>query len=290
MKCPYCDETVHLMSKFCPKCGLPLKDETTVMGGGGGAYLTDEAGPARWVILSAAGAIVVIALSIGWLNSRKPTDASQLARREPVPVNPAFTRPANPANMFVTNPANAFGGMPRSASPSANYSPQVRWAYVPPANPAPQYQPPVNPAPPAAELPPPAMILASNPIITPPMAPPKVEAAPVTTPAVPFADTVPAPINYPAGVVLTDPTSAYLSIPYGPAAMPAPPEEVNRTWVYDPVQERYVINPERVRHTMAPSRAVPRRRVPSAGNIPSINPATGLSATPADAPAPPAEN
>ena len=39
MNCPYCDANVHLMSKFCPKCGLPLKDDITIQGG---AYATDD--------------------------------------------------------------------------------------------------------------------------------------------------------------------------------------------------------------------------------------------------------
>lgn len=239
--------------------------------GGSGAYLSDEAGPARWVVLAGAAAIVVIALTIGWLNSRKPADVSQ-ARREPVTVNPAFIRPTNPASTFGMNPAFGYGGLSRPTAPSANYSPQVRWAYVPPANPAPvaPRRIPESALPP--EPTPPPMMLAANPIVLPQVAPPRVDPAPVTTPAVPFADTVPEPGNYGPGVML-EPTSSFYSIPYGPAAMPAPPEEVNRTWVYDPVQERYVLNPERIRRGGRSSAPVRRNMAPVSGG--PVNPATG---------------
>jgi hypothetical protein len=65
MNCPYCDESISLAAKFCPKCGLPLKEDTTLMGASWGG----DASPNRWLIGAGAAAIVAVALSIGWIST-----------------------------------------------------------------------------------------------------------------------------------------------------------------------------------------------------------------------------
>jgi hypothetical protein len=139
MNCPYCNAGVHAMAKYCPKCGLPLKDDATVMASGG-AYVTDDTGgPAMWAVLGGAGLLMALVIAIGFIGNRK---SEPERRAQTPPANPAFNpasnfgmRPINPA--FPVNPA---GVAPRTdASRSADYNPQVRWAYRPPAVlPAPQ--------------------------------------------------------------------------------------------------------------------------------------------------------
>ncbi len=80
MNCPYCDESISLAAKFCPKCGLPLKEDATLMGA---AFGSGE-GPNRWLIGAGAAAIVAVALSIGWISTHGGQSSSTVTRREAV--------------------------------------------------------------------------------------------------------------------------------------------------------------------------------------------------------------
>src|SRR5437016_4717121 len=82
MNCPYCDENIHPASKFCPKCGLPLKEDSTVMGNSG-AYVSDDAGWNPWVVGGGAVGIVMIALAIGFMSAHKDNVPAETVHREP---------------------------------------------------------------------------------------------------------------------------------------------------------------------------------------------------------------
>jgi len=88
MNCPYCDESISLAAKFCPKCGLPLKEDATLMG----AHFGDDASPNRWLIGAGAAAIVAVALSIGWISTHGQDGT--VTRRQSVGVS-GFPQPGS---------------------------------------------------------------------------------------------------------------------------------------------------------------------------------------------------
>jgi hypothetical protein len=125
MNCPFCDESIHPGSRFCPKCGLPLKEDSTVMG----AYVTDDAGFNPWAIGAGALGIVVVALVIGWATGRKEPET---VRREPVG---SYSAPARPSYAQFGNG----GGLLQAPSytraatlPAFTPNIPVKWAWTPP--------------------------------------------------------------------------------------------------------------------------------------------------------------
>jgi hypothetical protein len=243
MNCPYCDETVHLMSKFCPKCGLPLKEDSTVMG----AYASDDTGPGLGVIAGGAGAILAITLIIGWVTSQGGKKPVENVRRQPV-SNPALSfNPASRAGMAPINPAFSFGGSPGS-SRSANYRPNVKWAHVPPAHPTPRPQAPIEFEPTGPEAPP---INLSVQMALEPKMPPKVEVARAETPPLPMGFGIRQPRDLGPGEVMAPQPVESAIFPVDPEAAARQNQirelESQGAIVYDPVQERYVIVPERRR-------------------------------------------
>jgi hypothetical protein len=245
MNCPYCDETVHLMSKFCPKCGLPLKEDATVMG----AYASDDTGPSMYVVGGGAAAVLIIALLIGWLSSRQGNKPVEQVQRQQL-SNPAFSMPAvNPA--FGAAPVNpAYGLSMPGNSKSADYTPQVKWAHTPTAAPEPVRQPQfVAPEPRGPEAPP--HLIAQQQAAAPKPAP-RVEIARATEPALPAAPSVPPPMNLLPGQVM--PEQPAIMLPEADDGLPRlTPEarQLERDGVitYDPVQERYVLVPGARRRT-----------------------------------------
>src|SRR4051794_10002305 len=120
MNCPYCDENVHLMAKFCPKCGLPLKEDATVMG----AYATDDTGPSMYVIGGGIAGILAITLLVGWLTSRGGDKPVEQVQRQNL-TNPALMSPAgNPGIIPGSMPSNPGFSYGSSTNRSADYNPQ----------------------------------------------------------------------------------------------------------------------------------------------------------------------
>jgi hypothetical protein len=143
MNCPFCDESIHPTSKFCPKCGLPLKEDATVMG----AYVSDDSGMNPWVIGAGALGIVGIALGIGWFTGRK-NEPVQTVRREPVGSYTAPARNYTPSYASFGNGGGAINSYASFAQSRASVQPfvpnvPVKWAWEPPKTPA----QPVNQAP-----------------------------------------------------------------------------------------------------------------------------------------------
>lgn len=266
MKCPYCDESIHLMAKFCPKCGLPLSEDTTLMGASLGSFggLTSN----RWVLGGGAAAIVVVAIAIGWASARNASPG-QSVRRETVGT---YTAPAAPqvTRFYGTQPVATLPAPRTISARSASPSSSTRWAYVPPAVPSRPLnweQQPEPEAPPhrlrfemLRERKPPAVTVAQP--DTAPLPPPQVYSLPqpvdgrypagyapqamLLGAAMPVADG-------PGSGVAGDPNGAYYryymdrfgrpqGLPIGASTGPVSSDEPvagNRDWVWDPVQERY---------------------------------------------------
>jgi len=262
MNCPYCDETVHAMAKFCPKCGLPMKDDATVMG----AYVSDSDGPNWAMIGSGAAALVAIALVVGWLGTRHDSAAPDAGRlptgwaANPVPF------PA-PASFQFSNVGYASASTGHSMSDE-----KPHWVWVPPA------QPQMDLTQEASAALPPTQLLAMNPIALAHVRKPTY--AYIPRPTVP--DVPPMPAEVAAVQPSTISTVGYV-LDNNP---PSPPiEDASGNYVYDPVQERYALKGERRRMSGSTnsSRAVtgtipPRGFVP--GNYPqSYGPPSAPSPT-----------
>jgi hypothetical protein len=261
MNCPYCDETIHAMAKFCPKCGLPLKDDATVMG----AYVRDGDGPNWTIIGGGAAAIIVIALAIGFIGSRKDSANPDTVRRDLVaqPVSAPMA-----SNTFGVRNFNQFSpvGSPAGGSPMRDEKP--RWAYTPPT---------AAPAPQAVALPdneaavPPSQILRMNPMAMAHQPAPLYAMA--VRPAIPETPSLPADV--PPNVPPSEDLSSGVVLDNNPP--PPPIEDPTGLFVYDPVQGRYAINPER--HPRRSNTATGNRRpagfVP--GNVPVDNVQTPTS-------------
>lgn len=245
MKCPYCDDNIHPMAKFCPKCGLPLKEDQTVQGQYG-SYLVDDSGPSPWVIVGGALGIVVIAVGIGWMTGQGRNRPDTTVQRQPLPTG---ARSA-PAWAGVPQYSQTAWGGYGSSKPSVDWRPNVRWAYNPSHTATqPQFnQQQVMPAPEPVQLPPPNMGVLD--VVTRQIDHPVLmaSAAPViTTPLMP--ELPPAPVM--------PEVSTTVAAPAVPAAAPAwnleegaPPmagrEDPRSSWVYDPVHEQWVIRGDRV--------------------------------------------
>ncbi len=252
MKCPFCTESIHPNAKFCPKCGLPLKDDATVMGG---AYVSDDSSMSPAMIAAGAGGLVVVALLIGWLTGQTGKKPQDQVRREPLRTSPAVGMSG-----LRTPGLPSVGGYPSYASmpmmqtfrggPAADYRPNVRWAWNPPAlppvtgNPATVQDWEYAPMAPTTMGTLNGMIQREN-----RQRPPQLLAAAptvVATPAIP---------DWLAGaaqnVAWVDPTAAANAavrsdVEGGPFAREAPVEDPRSAYVYDPVQEQWVVNPDRV--------------------------------------------
>lgn len=254
MNCPYCDETINALAKFCPKCGLPLKDDATVMG----AYVSDD-GPNWMLIGGGAAAIAAIALAIGFLTSGngKPTET---VRKETV-VRPGQAAAApvfgTPMPTYGLNPNMGLQTMNVSAGRSMTNT-KANWAYTPPANPpapAPVWQPPQ-----VADSP--RHLVLTSPTIV--RQAPVVQVAKSSEPAIPAIP----PSEF-----------ALLTAPPQPTFVETTPEaalnaaitrtEAKGVWVYDPVQERWALRPEvRQRNLGTVRRAPSTDFVPAAPRAP----------------------
>jgi hypothetical protein len=263
MNCPYCDEVINAMAKFCPKCGLPLKDDSTVMG----TYVSDGDGP-NWGILGlGAGAILIIALAIGFFSRSTPTDT---VRRDAVAPfsNPAAApgfRSSAPLYNSSPNP-----GYQQSSSPSMT-SARPRWAYTPPA--APPAAPAMAMAPQGPEAPRHFNILA--PVIQ--RRPPVVEVARSSGPEIPSMSPGELALlsqMYGANNGLDGMTAGYELTPEAALNNQITRTEADGVWVYDPVQERWALRPD------AKRRRTPRQQTdsfiaPSAAPVEPIDIAPG---------------
>ena len=264
MNCPYCDETIHAMAKFCPKCGLPLKDDQTLMGGSG-AYVTDD-GP-NWTLIGGAGAAVAaIALAIGFLGSRGNQPADTVQRQ---PVGSYSTPSPAPSFGFAAptpyaNVAPAYQSLGGGAASMTNTKP--RWAYVPPPTPAipAVFNGPLLPEGPEA----PRHLVLNSPLVM-QRRPPVVQVAQSNEPAIPVIP--PSELMYLNGGAQNAPTTLDLT-PEAALNTEIARREADGIWVYDPVQERWAFRPEaKVRRSTrrAPRGVVP---VPSFPNEPHATP------------------
>jgi hypothetical protein len=240
MNCPYCDETIHPQAKFCAKCGLPLKEDTTVHG----VSASDEVGPSKYVIGALLGGIALIGLLIAVLGNQR-SSATQARQPEP-PRNYAApgmgsgiagSRPVQPAfNNVAQAPRSTFQA-PRA---DANTASQTRYAYTPPAQLPATFTMPEPTPPPVPLL---LMTTADAP------KPSKVTVVRANTPAIP---------RLPDAVIA--------------AAIPAMPDTIEATstedgelvnpnpnlYVWDPVHERWAKRPDaRRRPTTRTRRGIP---------------------------------
>jgi hypothetical protein len=252
MNCPYCDETINALAKFCPKCGLPLKDDATVMG----AYVSDD-GPNWTLIGGGAAAIVAIAMSIGFLSSQgnKPAPAQQATVGRPgqPAAAPIF---ATPVAAYNLNPNAGLSSMNVNAANSMTNT-KPRWAYVPPPTPPVQ----ANWQAPMVVEPPRTMVLTSPTVFR-------------RAPVVQIAKS-----NEPAVPVIPPSELTLLTTPAAPAYVESTPEaalnseiarrEAAGVWVYDPVQERWALRPEAKRRSTGTVRRPP---APSNGYVPAPPP------------------
>lgn len=236
MNCPYCDETISALAKFCPKCGLPLKDDATVMG----AYVSDD-GPNWMLIGGGAAAVVAIAASIGFLSSQ--SGKTQTVRQE-------VGRPGQPAAAPVFGaPVAAYGLTPNTGFAPLNVNAansmtntKPRWAYTPPPTPVAQ---PVWQVPMVVQAPQHVALMAPQVWRRPPV----VQIARSTTPAVPAIP--PSEIN----LMMTPSAPAYVeSTPAAALNSEIARREATGVWVYDPVQERWARRPEVRRRSTSPAR------------------------------------
>jgi hypothetical protein len=236
------------MAKFCPKCGLPLKSDATVMGS---AYIVDDGGPNYWLLGAGGLAVVAIAVTIGWLGGRG-TGSPRVAL-PPSGRSASYSFPVGgiqpPAAQPMREAAN------HGPSASATYNPTVRWAWNPPVLPAPAgstWQPAVLPPSNMDALmrlisrPKRAVVVAVEPIV--PATPPLVMAQVM-------------PTQMPEELVPGGPVAAVESLGNatraqqpvsedGSAAVPAPrrapsiyEDDPGSAYIYDPVHERWALKP-----------------------------------------------
>jgi len=257
------------MAKFCPKCGLPLKEDTTLMGANQGSYVVDDSGPSPWVIIGGALGVVVVALSIGWMTGQGQHKADTVVRQ---PINPTPMRTGGFFNNgLATAPSYGWGSTGPTSS-AVNYNPSVRWVYTPPRQSSPpslpRVLPPVGPRP--EDMPPPNMGVMQA-MINPPRRPPVVTAVlPIEPVAPPVAVMAYAPAAFvsPGGrdMVIDGSTGPLTSVQApGQDVLPeaAGREDPRSDWVYDPVQERWALRGERAAVQQSPYRVrVVRPQVP----------------------------
>lgn len=266
MNCPYCDETIHPQAKFCAKCGLPLKEDTTVHGVSAG----DDTGPSKYVIGALLGGIAIIAVLIVALGNQKP---SETQARQPTPPRNyaapgmgsgvAGTRPAQPA----FNNAQANRPVYQAPRADANTSSQTRYAYTPPARLPAAATPNVIPEP----VPPPVPLLAMTTADAPKAS--KVTVVRGTTPAIPRL-----PDSVTAAAIATMPDVVEPTVnEEGERVNPNP-----NVYVWDPVHERWAKRPDARRRPSTSTRN--RRGGTSAGEFRFRNPNPEAPPAPASAP------
>jgi len=184
MNCPYCDATIHSLAKFCPKCGLPVKEDATLMGASVG-----EDGPNKAVVIAGAAAVVAVAVCIGWMSSGRG-NSRETVRRERVGAGSySYSVPAPPPTPgYIPSPVVSYGSYGYSAP-----APRViTWPKPPATRPAP-VQPVRQSAPPVqADVPPPQHVLTMNPLR--PHAPTHVTAPRPQRPLVPSLPLVAVPL------------------------------------------------------------------------------------------------
>jgi hypothetical protein len=209
MNCPYCDDSVHPMAKFCPKCGLPLSEEATLMG----VSAFSESGPNRWMIAGGAVAIVAIAMSVGWMNSRQAAQNRQSVRRERVsghgmpPGSYRAFAPTAAVHAFSPLPQYSAPGGQTARKPLATFGFKAQYAWTPPNKPQ---QPAVLPIPtPQPDAP--RHLMAVDPFRKPARI--SVQAARPESPAIPDLPQLYMPQQYTARVPV------YAGAPSAPAAV-----------------------------------------------------------------------
>jgi hypothetical protein len=248
MNCPYCDEGIHPMAKFCPKCGLPLNEDPTLMGNSDAS----EGGVKPWMIGAGAATIVAVAMCIGWASVKGSSDNGSV-RREPVSVANPSPIPPTVGGLNATGPRAtaapqaAFGAptMPMATPLTPTYSPQtsskppvtvgaqVHYAYTPPVK---VERPRLAPQFPDPEAP--RHVLTMNPYRA--RGPQYAVAVRPNDPEIPG---LPPSISSPYMFAM-------------PTAANAPPhvqgsggtryiDDPNSDWTYDPVQDRWALRPDR---------------------------------------------
>lgn len=144
MKCPYCEEQVGAQVKYCPKCGLPVGDEVTVMGTG----VLGDRDVSPWVWAAGALAVLLVAIGIGWATRGGEQAARPGSRelRQTVPVYPAAA--SSPGSQPAISPST--WGTPASAWSGGSIVAPPITAAVPLYNSTPSASPPI-PASPSAK-------------------------------------------------------------------------------------------------------------------------------------------
>ena len=272
MNCPYCDQAIHPGSKFCPKCGLPLKEDSTVMGGGG-AYVTDDSSPSPLLIGAGALGAVAILLGIVFFNGQgRKRPAQQTVRREPVG---SYRVPALPGHGYGVNLGGGSGPAASSRGslglPPFTPGIPVRYAYTPP--PAPP-QPPALMLPPDDPLPPALPLRAitvreqrEQPAVTPPR------------PIVPEIPVAPQPrLPQPVAEEPAE-TDARATAQDDGTPRPGSPDS---PWVWDPVHEQWARRPgwRPRRQSTAPRENFYTRLQQQRGRLYSIDPSPRATVLP----------
>lgn len=250
MKCPYCDDSIHPMAKFCPKCGLPLKEDATLQG----TYVVDDSGPSPWVIVAGAAGIAVLALGIGWMSGQnKSGDAPK--------VDVSRLPPPAPITAYALGPQMSY--QPQATQwqvAPPDYNPHVRWAYVPP--PVSTAPPPYYAYQPEAPMPPSNMgtlkVLMRRPQPVGEVGPPEPEHPAI--PPLPLYVEAQTPANTGAAVVGDGNYNGFSDNRQPPTSWQ---ENDKATYLWDPVHERWALNSDRT-HRRASGRVVmPRPETPS---------------------------
>jgi hypothetical protein len=123
MNCPYCDQGIPAGTKFCPKCGLPLQDDATVMGG----YTAPASSmPDKRILIAGGAGLGVILLAMGLLAMNQSSTRDRAGRQS---TKGYFATTATPAG----TPTNAVAmGMARSAPPLTLQPAPQATSYAPP--------------------------------------------------------------------------------------------------------------------------------------------------------------
>ncbi len=258
MKCPFCSESIHPTAKFCPKCGLPLKDDTTVMGG---AYVADGGRQSHAMLIGGAALLVLISLFIGWLSGRASQETATVPQPTPRVAATNSSIAFNPAGLPLNGGAQfaSANGYAPPTPPSVNWNPSVRWAWTP-SGPPPVYVPQPEP------MAPPTMgqlhgLITQvrrerRPGVTRTTVVPDAPPLPENLVAMEEAALAEPPRRLGGGVEVTD-------TPDGPFYRQAPLEDGNGRYVFDPTRGEYVLNADRPapRPTRRPSGGQPQTPV-----------------------------
>lgn len=150
MKCLYCHENVQPEGEMCPKCGLPLIEDTTLLEYGG----TEKPSALEWInerkaiLLAAAGgfaAAAAVGIVVIGITARPEPQVNEAMTPPPAPVQMASRGSDAPVNTS----APVTDGGTRLASLAMPKPPALAPASLTPARPAPAPTP-IAPAAPAA--------------------------------------------------------------------------------------------------------------------------------------------